>query len=114
MDETTLPLDRSALQSMFGDDVEFQLSILASYSDSLVEFQQALDRAFANREAAELRAQAHKMKSSSSTVGAYTLGDYCEQLEAAAEALDWQVIETVVPKFADEISAVRACIADEV
>ena len=67
-----------------------------------------IDSAFAARDAAAIGAAAHKLKSSSRSVGAEGLADLCADLEKAGKAEDWELIENHHPKLASSIEAVTS------
>ena len=86
------PLDLSVLESMFGDDEELRNAILEEFATSATPYMAELDAALASRSADGVRSLAHKLKSSSRTVGASQLGDVCEALEHSAPDQDWDSI----------------------
>jgi HPt (histidine-containing phosphotransfer) domain-containing protein len=87
---TDQPLDLSLLESMFGDDAELRQAILDEFANSATPYLCELDQALAEKSAEGVKTLAHKLKSSSRTVGAGNLADICEVLEAAAPNQDWQ------------------------
>lgn len=85
-------LDLSVLESMFGDDAELRGAILEEFKNSSIPYMAELDEAVAASNAEGVKALAHKLKSSSRTIGACPLGNLCEELEQKAPAADWAVI----------------------
>ena len=85
-------LDLSVLESMFGDDAELRGAILEEFKNSSIPYMVELDEAVAASNAEGVKALAHKLKSSSRTIGACPLGDLCEELEQKAPAADWGTI----------------------
>lgn len=107
------PLDLNTLAELFGSDELIQKAILSEYSLSLSEYQLEFESAIDKRSPELVQAVAHKMKSSSRTVGALPLASLCDLLEAAGMCGDWPQIERLAKEFIPAISAVRACIASD-
>jgi len=107
------PLDLGTLTELFGSDEQTQKAILSAYSSSLPEYQLEFERAIAECSAAKVQAVAHKMKSSSRTVGALPLADLCDLLELAGKHGDWPRIEVLAKEFIPSICAVRNFIASD-
>ncbi|MGH1372721.1 MAG: Hpt domain-containing protein [Cellvibrionaceae bacterium] len=89
---TEVALDLSVLESMFGDDAELRGAILEEFKHSSIPYMAEFDEAVSLGNAEGVKSLAHKLKSSSRTVGACPLGDLCEQLESKAPQADWQEI----------------------
>lgn len=100
------PLDLSVLESMFGDDEELRTAILEEFATSATPYMAELDAALANRSAEGVRSLAHKLKSSSRTVGASQLGDVCEVLEHSAPDQDWDSITAQEQQLKDQLERV--------
>jgi HPt (histidine-containing phosphotransfer) domain-containing protein len=58
----------------------------------------------------EMKDAAHKLKSSSRSIGAHALADLCTTLEAAGKAGDWKTIDVLVPGAQDAFASVRGFI----
>jgi HPt (histidine-containing phosphotransfer) domain-containing protein len=58
-----------------------------------------IETAFENRSASDVAAGAHKLKSSSRSVGATELADICNGLETAGKNDDWNTINELVPRL---------------
>lgn len=86
------PIDPNALNELVGDDHDTHIEIMNSYLSSTQGMIEALHRAVLDREALEVRMNAHKMKSSSKAIGAHRLADLCETIEKQALAEDWYEI----------------------
>lgn len=101
------PVDLQALQSLFGDDVELQRSLLKQFvpqaEKDIGEMEQALDQ----DDAGQVSFFAHKLKSPSRSVGANRLADLALELESAAKATDWDRIREVSPQIRPEMARVR-------
>jgi PAS domain S-box-containing protein len=95
------PIDPSALKSVFGDDEETFLEILMEFVDPATANVAEICSAVENRSAPEVGAAAHKLKSSSRSVGANQLADLCAQLEAAGKSGDWSTIDASVGQLPD-------------
>lgn len=92
------PIDERMLKDMFGDDDAMFKEIMQSFVDPTEGIIADLKTAFEDRSAADVKAQAHKLKSSSRSVGANELADTCLALETAGKEEDWAAIETLAPK----------------
>ncbi|WP_423897882.1 Hpt domain-containing protein [Candidatus Pelagadaptatus aseana] len=79
---------------MFGDDADLRNAILEEFANSATPYMTELDAAIARKSAEGVKSLAHKLKSSSRTVGAQALGDLCEALENSAPNADWHGINT--------------------
>ena len=100
------PLDIEVLKSMFGDDDELTLSILQEFKSSALPYMKELDAALAARRTDGVKNLAHKLKSSSRTVGAAPLADICEALEEVAPRQDWLRITELEEALRAELGAV--------
>ncbi len=90
---TALALDLSVLESMFGDDAELRGAILEEFKHSSIPYMAELDQAVSAADIDGVKSLAHKLKSSSRTIGASPLGDLCEQLEELAPQGNWEQIK---------------------
>ena len=73
--------------------------ILQSFVEPSETIVADLIAAYGNRDAADIKAQAHKLKSSSRSVGANELADTCLALETAGKEEDWGAIDELAPKL---------------
>ena len=92
------PIDDRMLKDMFGDDEAMFKEILQSFIGPTEAIITELNAAFDSRSAADVKAQAHKLKSSSRSIGANELADTCLALETAGKDENWEAIETLAPK----------------
>lgn len=99
-------LDLSVLESMFGDDEELRGAILEEFKHSSIPYMAELDEAMASSDVDGVKSLAHKLKSSSRTVGASPLGDLCEYLEGIAPDSDWGEISQLQAKVKQSLSEV--------
>jgi two-component system sensor histidine kinase EvgS len=102
------PLDAAMLAEISGGDVELGRKFLARFSEFNREDTVRLLEAIAQRDFASMRRIAHRMKGSSRTVGANTLGDACELIERAARSGDWARVQARVPALNAEIARLDA------
>lgn len=100
------PLDFSVLESMFGDDEALRHAILEEFASSAKAYVIELDTALAARSAEGVQSLAHKLKSSSRTVGASQLAEVCEVLENSAPDRDWQHIASQEQCLKDHLQRV--------
>jgi signal transduction histidine kinase/DNA-binding response OmpR family regulator len=77
-------LDLAQLRMLVGDDPRVVDSLLAQYADELRTALQCMQQAAEAADPARLGELAHRLKSSSRTVGAAALGLACDQLERQA------------------------------
>lgn len=80
-------LDTAVLVSLIGDDEELVAEFLSEYRISLEEGAAKIRKAIEESDFDTLSAAAHKLKSSSRSVGALEIGEYCailEDVDAAA------------------------------
>jgi PAS domain S-box-containing protein len=94
------------LRETFGDDDELIKEILMDFVQPARDTAGEIDTAFAARDASAVGAAAHKLKSSSRSVGAEGLADLCADLEKAGKAGDWPSIEDHHPRLASLIEVV--------
>ena len=105
------PIDPSALTSIFGDDPDTIREILADFVAPAWQTVSEIEAAFEQRNAKQIGALGHKLKSSSRAVGANALSDLCQALETAGEAEDWPAIEVAAPRLREHMQDVADYIA---
>jgi CheY-like chemotaxis protein/HPt (histidine-containing phosphotransfer) domain-containing protein len=108
--DTKNVLKPTHLRESFGDDDTLIKEILLDYVAPTQSIVQEIDIAFEARDAQAISAAAHKLKSSSRSVGANALADLCIDLEKAGKSDDWGRIEIEYPKLASAIEAVTKAI----
>ena len=101
-------IDPAALKDVFGDDAETFREILQDFVDPATANVAEIKDAWQLRSAGDVRAAAHKLKSSSRSVGAHKLADACVALETAGKDSDWDTIDTLSP----ELDRLMAHVAD--
>jgi HPt (histidine-containing phosphotransfer) domain-containing protein len=93
-------IDPSALKDVFGDDNETFKEILNGFLEPAESDVGEIEAAFADRSADGVAKAAHKLKSSSRSVGANELADLCLTLEEAGNAENWDEIDNAAPRLA--------------
>ena len=100
-------IDRELLAQYLGDDEKIQTLFLhkfVSQSESVIE---AVNAAVDGEAWAEVGAQAHKLKSSSRSVGAVTLAELCAELERAGKRADASTVRELSPRLGEAYGRVR-------
>jgi CheY-like chemotaxis protein/HPt (histidine-containing phosphotransfer) domain-containing protein len=92
-------LDLRVLAELVGGESDALSEFLADYCGSLRESAEALQAAWAQGAADAVQAVAHRLKSSSHSVGALTLGQICERLETAGRRADLAAIHALMRDF---------------
>ncbi len=93
------PLDVAVLEQLVGRDEACVREFLQLYRRSAQELRATLHAAIAAGDDAGAGAVAHKLKSSSRSVGALALGERCEQLEGLFKAGDRSAAAARLPGF---------------
>ena len=103
---SSVPIDSQALKSVFGDDEETFREILGDFIEPATANVQEITDAADAGDAAAVGAAAHKLKSSSRSVGAYELGDLCFELEKAGKEGNADEIVAFAPKIPEVLKKV--------
>ncbi|TFD55293.1 response regulator [Cryobacterium frigoriphilum] len=101
-------VDVSMLESLVGNDPAVILDFLTDFRASALLIGTALVAACQADDTVGVGAQAHKLKSSSRSVGAAALGDLCDRLEVAGKAGRLDTLALLRPVFEQELRAVLA------
>ncbi len=105
-------IDPDAIGDLFGPDLATLKEILEQFIGPAERNIDEIVTAADGQSAKQVGDGAHKLKSSSRTVGANQLADVCTALEAAGHAGDWKTINRVAPTlgamFAEMKSYVNA------
>ena len=101
--ELTAAIRQAALKAVFGDDQETFKEILESFVEPTEATIGELKSAWDERNAPDIKGAAHKLKSSSRSVGANELADTCQ-------AADWGTIDELAPRLDPLYAAVKAYI----
>ena len=104
------PIDPSALKSVFGDDEETFKEILNDFVGPATANAEEIAAAVESKSAKDVGAAAHKLKSSSRSVGATELADLCADLETAGKSDDWDTIDDAAPRLSGIVQDVVAYI----
>lgn len=105
-------VDLDVLKSIVGDDPEIVREFLTDYLRSARHLAADLRAHCAQGRGREAAAIAHKLKSSSRSVGAISLGDLCAELENAGKAGDMARLANWIGRFDATLAAVEATISD--
>ncbi len=92
-------LDVAVLQRLVGDDPDVLRDFLSDYARAATQAAAELRTAAAAKDHAQLAAIAHKLKSSSRSVGALPLGDLCAELENTGTRNDGPAVERCMAQF---------------
>ena len=107
--ETTVAaVDILVLQGLVGDDPDTVREFIADYLPSAQKLGAELGAAAIAGDGAQVKAIAHKLKSSSRTVGAATLAELCASLEQAGQTGDQSAIRQGMADFETALDAVVA------
>jgi PAS domain S-box-containing protein len=105
-------VDLDVLKSIVGDDPEIVRELLADYLRSARHLAADLRGHCAQGRGRDAGAIAHKLKSSSRSVGAVSLGDLCAELENAGKAGDMDRLANWLGRFDAALAAVEENISD--
>ncbi|MDP1526320.1 MAG: CHASE domain-containing protein [Rhodocyclaceae bacterium] len=100
-------LDVAVLQGLVGDDPAVLKDFLVDYARTVAQAATELRAAAAVKDHAQLAAIAHKLKSSSRSVGALPLGDLCAELENAGKRNDGPAVTRCMAQFETLFAAVE-------
>jgi HPt (histidine-containing phosphotransfer) domain-containing protein len=82
---------------------EYYISFLETNAPTVAQMQDA----FESNNLSEISRLAHKLKSSSRTVGAFRLGDCCQDLEIAGKESDIQTVSHQMKLLPDLFNSVK-------
>jgi len=100
-------VDIDVLKGIVGDDPEIVRELLSDYRQSVGRLAAELRTHCEAGRGREAGAIAHKLKSSSRSVGALTLGDLCAELENAGKAGDLALLANWAKQFDTALAAVE-------
>jgi HPt (histidine-containing phosphotransfer) domain-containing protein len=104
-------VDVSVLKALVGGDPAVIHEFLHDFRISAAKTAAELKAACENGQAAQVGALAHKLKSSSRSVGALALGDLCDKLENSGRIGDTAAIVQSMAQFDVVLAKVEAEIA---
>jgi PAS domain S-box-containing protein len=100
IDHRTNAIDLKVLEQSVGTNIVVHQQLLTAFVGELPVETNELINAVSCRNHHQLSGAAHKLKSSSRSMGAVSLGDICHQLEFSGRDLDWPEIENLMPELA--------------
>lgn len=104
----TPPVNVSMLESLVGSDPAVILDFLTDFRASALAIGMVLVAACEAGDTVSVGAEAHKLKSSSRSVGAVSLGDLCDLLETAGKVGRLDSVDLLCPVFDKELHTVIA------
>jgi two-component system, sensor histidine kinase and response regulator len=105
-----LAVNVDMLKALIGDDPVMIGEFLQDFRLDTQKIAEQIKTASGSGRFEEVKAAAHKLKSSARSVGALALGDWCAQMEAAAKDCDAKILATLLPRFEVELADVETCI----
>ena len=104
------PLSLAKLAMFLGDDAAMLVDVLQAFLSHSEASVTALEKACADRDAGQVLFHAHRLKSSSLTIGAEILAGLCLELERAGSDGDWVSIDSLVPEVSPALEHVNTYI----
>jgi len=92
-------VDLGVLAQSTGDKPDLHRRLLQTYSDSLEAELENIQQAFAWKNNEQIAEYAHKLKSSSRSLGVMAMAHTCQQLESKATDAAWDQIENMMPRL---------------
>ena len=102
-----LPVNIHVLEELVGDDPATIEDMLQDYQASLEKAASELRQAYQSGQYPTVGSIAHKLKSSSRSVGALELGELCADMEQAGKNNDTQALALLLPRFDVELAKVE-------
>ena len=106
------PVDIEVLKQTIGDNIETHRRLLSAYVEALPEAVADIQRAFTSNYFDQLADHAHKLKSSSGSLGAMHLADTCRILELASREGQVSEIQSCVPRLTQYAEQVVEFVAE--
>jgi len=100
------PSTRTVLIDLLDGDEQLAAEVLRDFEGALQHGTDDIESALRDNRSGDLALAAHKLKSSSRTVGAMQLGELCERLEAGARSGPSHSMQRTVLAVMAEIGAV--------
>ena len=104
---TPMIVDVNVLKALIGDDEAMIREFLHDFRISAAKIAAELRTACAVGEIAAAGGLAHKLKSSSRSVGALALGELCAAMEKAGKGGDAGALAVLLPQFEQELAGVE-------
>jgi len=105
-DQSSVPVQVSVLEALVGTDPQLIREFLQAFAVSAGQLAVELAEACGQQRSQNAAAIAHKLKSSSRSVGALRLAELCAAIEFAGNAGDLTTLTELLPDFATELAAV--------
>jgi len=105
-------LDVAELRDRLGDDDELVADVIRLYLDDYPQRLDAMARAIQARDLARLRAEAHALKGSASSLAGGRVADAARQLEAVAETGDIALAGQRLASLASEAELLAAALRE--
>ena len=99
-------LDQTVLEKLVGNDAAMITEFIGDYCSSAQQAGEEIRSALAGHDWKTVGAGAHKLKSSSRSVGALALGDVCARLEKASKGGDAKMMASLATEFENILAAV--------
>jgi PAS domain S-box-containing protein len=99
IDDWANSIDLTVLEQSVGSDVKIHQQLLSAFVVELPSQFNELIEAVSLHNHSKLSDAAHKLKSSSRSLGAIALGDICDRLESSGYISDWPQILGLMPKL---------------
>ena len=106
-----IPVDVNVLKALVGDDEAMIREFLHDFRLGAARIAAELRAACSAGQAATAGALAHKLKSSSRSVGALALGELCAAMEKAGKGGDAETLKMLLPRFEQELASVEGFLA---
>jgi CheY-like chemotaxis protein/HPt (histidine-containing phosphotransfer) domain-containing protein len=106
-------LDMAVLPGLVGNDPALIAEFFADYRHSAQKSAEEIHAAFALKDWKAAGDVAHKLKSSSRSVGALALGDVCARLELAGKAINADAALALAPEFESALVELMVAISQE-
>jgi HPt (histidine-containing phosphotransfer) domain-containing protein len=106
-------LDRAVLPTLIGDDSALVAEFLHDYRISAQQTAAEIRAALVRNDWKAVADGAHKLKSSSRSVGALALGESCAQLEQAGKTQDAVTIQIFAMAFERDLAAAFVALHSE-
>ncbi|MFC6673960.1 PAS domain S-box protein [Marinobacterium aestuariivivens] len=100
-------IDIDVLEQLVGDDPDTIRELLQAYRDSVSEFSPQLEKSRQQGDVQQIESIAHRLKSSSRSVGALHLGDLCAELENACKSRDLDYVDHCIEEVEASLRQVR-------
>ncbi|RFC36259.1 MAG: PAS domain S-box-containing protein [Candidatus Nitrotoga sp. LAW] len=106
------PIDVRVLQDLVGNDTVVINELLQDFSVMTVSIATGLNTDYAAGQLVEVGTAAHKMKSSARSIGAYKLGELCEQIEHTCNDMgESAALAELMSHFNEEMAVVENYLA---